>query len=574
MKETETAYLYETEIAQVKELYATFEGREKLRRFWMKAHPDSPLPYWLEEEEPVESEAGEAIGKQSVSGGQAVGKQSTGSGEAAGDEETVSAEPAPALGEEPMPWGPLPGREPPGPFPLDALPELGRQVAVTVADSVQVSPGMSACMVLGALSAAACGRAGVRVAEDYEEPCHLYIAIGANPSERKSACMKLVFSSLYRYEKEEDERRAPAVRHYEETVEMLKEQLARAKKAGERQQVADLIDEMNGMEEVRPYELILTDATPEALTRTMAQNGGRMAVVSAEGVFFSTLAGGYSSSGVANVDVVLKGYSGEPVKVERIGRAKDRIARACLSLCLAVQPDMLIGFLTDPNLAGRGMASRFLAAMPRSRVGAREDEGIPVDMALMERFAQRLERILREPDPVTLTLSPPAKAARKAWFKEVEEQLNPGGSLANLAQGWGGKLCGNTVRIAGLLQLLADDSLEIGGEAMKGAVRIARWFRDQAMRLVNGDEDLSPEGNEMLGWLVRRGEPLVSVARVKNAMRKKKTYSRPETFERALDELVAAGFIRKVAAPRKEGAGRPDGPLAELHPGLLAASVA
>ena len=231
----------------------------------------------------------------------------------------------------PKPWGPLPGREPPGPFPLEAMPPLANAMARTVADSVQVSFDMAACMVLGAVSAAAAGRVSVQVNGTHSEPCHLFIAVGADPSERKSACMTAVFEGLYRFEKEENERRAPLVRQSTETVKMLEEGIARARKAEDRRQLAELLEELGKTEEVKPYELILTDTTPEALSRAMARNGGRMAVVSSEGAFFNILAGSYTSSGAVNVDVVLKGYSGEPVRVERVGRPGEKIDRACLA---------------------------------------------------------------------------------------------------------------------------------------------------------------------------------------------------------------------------------------------------
>ena len=95
----------------------------------------------------------------------------------------------------------------------------------------------------------------------------MFIAIGANPSERKSAAMEMAFKPLYDYEKEESTRRAPAVRHCKESKEMLEEGIARAKKSGDRLKMSDLIDEVNSMQEVKDYELLLTDATPSGIFR-------------------------------------------------------------------------------------------------------------------------------------------------------------------------------------------------------------------------------------------------------------------------------------------------------------------
>ena len=368
----------------------------------------------------------------------------------------------------PKPWGPLPGREPPGEFPIDALPERLHTIAACAADSVQVSLGMAACMALGAVSAAAAGKVSVRVKGDYVEPCQLFIAIGANPSERKSACMSLVFQALNDYDEKRNIEQAPKVKLCQETKALLEEGITRAKKAGDRKKMAELIDELNAVKEEKPYELILTDATPEALSKAMARNGGRMALVSSEGAFLNVLAGGYSTNGAANVDVVLKGYSGEPVRVERIGRGSEKIAKACLSLCLAVQPDMLETFLADPTLAGRGMASRFLACMPQSRVGGRTLSGISMSPDVMKRFALRLELFLNRPEPYEIKLDAEAYAECERWFQEIEKELKPGGELSEVGQGWGGKLCGNTVRIAGLLALMSQEPDQVDGTDMRG----------------------------------------------------------------------------------------------------------
>ena len=469
------------------------------------------------------------------------------------------------------PWGPLPGREPPVAFPLADLPSTVTAMTEMLSDSVQVSYEMAACMVLGAVSTAAAGRVKVRVDASHEEPCQLFIAIGADPSERKSACMSLAFEALYRWEREEKERRAPAVRHCQETKALLEEGITRARKAGDRQRMADLIDELNGLTEVKAVKLILTDTTPEALSRAMAQNGGRMAVVSSEGQFFNILAGSYSSSGAANLDVVLKGYSGEPVRVERIGREGDEIDRACLSLCLAVQPAMLGEFLNDPTLAGRGMASRFLVCMPESRVGGRATSGMAIKADVMELFASALEWVLGQ-EELTLTLSAEAYALYDQWFQEVERQLGPGGELSDLGQGWGGKLCGNTARIAALMQLTRRDEarrMVVDGEVMGWAIGLARWFRDQALRLMGGEKGLSPEANEALWWMVKRGVPTLKESYVRNNLRKKKLYPNDDAVNSAIMELLDAGYLRKIETAVTGTNGRPQCPILALHPGLL-----
>src|SRR5690606_24373606 len=72
--------------------------------------------------------------------------------------------------------------------------------------------------------------------------------------------------------------------------------------------------------EKRPWmpRLVLDDATPEVAVQHMSQQGGTIAVMSAEASFLSNIAGQYSER--PKFDVLLKGYSGESLQTDRIGR--------------------------------------------------------------------------------------------------------------------------------------------------------------------------------------------------------------------------------------------------------------
>jgi hypothetical protein len=66
---------------------------------------------------------------------------------------------------------------------------------------------------------------------------------------------------------------------------------------------------------------VVDDVTAEALTSFLAEQGGRAAVISTEGGIFDIIAGRYSKS--PNMDIYLKGHSGDEVRVDRKGRPPD-----------------------------------------------------------------------------------------------------------------------------------------------------------------------------------------------------------------------------------------------------------
>ena len=465
------------------------------------------------------------------------------------------------------PWQPLRGPGP-GPFPLDALPELGRRMAQGAAEALQVDPAMSACFLLGAISAAAVGRARVDMGSGYQEPAQLYIAVGADPSERKSPCLKMMTQPLNHYQQEENDRRAPEIRRQRLTRETREIALRKAQQKGDEKEAARLGEELAALPETQPYHLILTDATPEALGQAMAKNGGRMAVISGEGALLSVLAGCYSQ-GPANLDAVLQGYSGEAVSVSRIGRPPVQIAEAALSICLAVQTEVLDSFLQDQQLRQRGTIARFLVAEPESMIGRRRVIGPALDPHLRAGYEKRLKDILALPAPITLRPDAGARAAWEDWALEVERRSLPGGDLRGLAGGWEGKLAGNTLRIAGLLTLLDFDGLTIREDLMRGAIRVARWFAAGMVTLTGASTELSPEADEMLRYLARRGEKKVSMASVRAGLKNRKRFARAEDSETVMNELINEGYARLLLEEVSEGPGRPYKPTLVLHPEIF-----
>ncbi|MDD4080822.1 MAG: YfjI family protein [Eubacteriales bacterium] len=471
------------------------------------------------------------------------------------------------LSREPeAPWESL-QRPSPGPYPLDAMPELGERIAREAAKYLQVSPDMAACFLIGTLSAAAVGKGSVDMGEGYVEPIQLYIALGADPSERKSPCLKLLTQPLYDYTNEENARRVPIIKQETSNREIQEIALKKAQHRGDVKEAARLVANLHETPETKPFELIITDATPEALGQAMARNEGRMAVISAEGAFLSVMAGCYSQ-GMTNLDAVLQGYSGEPVSVCRIGRPPVNIPKAALSVCLAVQTEVMEEFIQDQQMRQRGAVARFLLAQPESAMGRRLVKGPRMDPELYDKYARRVKSILSVPQPFALTPDEGAREAWEDWAWEIERRLGPGGDLRGLGGGWEGKLAGNTLRLAGLMALIDFSGLTIREHVMRGAIRQARWFAD-SMKALCGVSELSQEAEEMLRYLARRGESRVSTASVRCGLRGRKRFAKAQASENALQELAGAGLVRFRRQDFK-GPGRPPKPMVLIHPEILA----
>ena len=98
--------------------------------------------------------------------------------------------------------------------------------------------------------------------------------------------------------------------------------------------------ELDELEEIHELQMILDDVTPEALIRVMKTNDEKIGIISAEGGIFGMMAGRYSNN--TNIDIFLKGYSGEYYSSVRVGSGGIVLEHPLLTVCLAVQPLSLI----------------------------------------------------------------------------------------------------------------------------------------------------------------------------------------------------------------------------------------
>jgi replicative DNA helicase len=187
---------------------------------------------------------------------------------------------------------------------------------------------------------------------------------------------------------------------------------------------------------------LVDDATPEALAGLLATYG-RIALLSPEGDVFDQMAGRYSQTG-PNLGVYLKGHAGDLLKVDRRGRPPEYVERPCLTIGLAVQPEVLRGLASRPGFGGRGLLARFLYSLPESLVGRRQPGAPPVPPAVADRYALELQALAAslttpaEPPtdqgPSLLALDQEAAELLLAFERDLEPRLAAGsGDLAHLA---------------------------------------------------------------------------------------------------------------------------------------------
>ncbi|MGW3943285.1 YfjI family protein [Streptomyces phaeochromogenes] len=488
---------------------------------------------------------------------------------------------APEVWEDPIP---LTGRRERPDFPAHVLTAWVREFVAAVAEETQTPVDLAGSIALAVLATAAGGRSVVHVRGNWREPTNLYTVVALPPGNRKSAVFALLTNPLYEAEKQLKAAMKPVIVEAEVTARLAKEAAdkAAAKAASadndkREQAVATAVGLAQTADTLTvPAEpvLLADDSTPETVTSLMAEQGGRLSVMSAEGGIFDIIAGRYS--GAPNMEVFLKGHAGDRLRVNRQTR-KEYIDAPALTIGLAVQPDVLQEIGKVKGFKGRGLLGRFLYSLPVSTVGEREVITEPVPEQTAATYTARVIALtlsLAEwTDPAVIQLSPEADAALIAYQKRLEPQLKARGGKLGHVTDWAGKLAGAVARMAALLHLaehLGEGYAHPVPEAtMRAAIELGEYYTAHALAVfdVMGADPVLGRARSVLDALRDNGWEDVSRRDVFTVLSRSEVPTVTD-LEPALALLEDHGYLRSYQPERTGKRGRPPAARMQVHPTL------
>ncbi len=449
-------------------------------------------------------------------------------------------------------------------FPLEALPKVMKSYATAVAAHSQTSPDMAAVIGLGVLAVCLQGKFKVEGTPGYYEPLSLYTVLIAAPGERKSGVMRAMTGVLYDYEQEFNKSRSDEVRKNRQEREAVERQISGLKKKLENKydrememELQQLEGQLADMPELKSVRFFADDCSSEALTSLLANNGGRLAVISAEGGIFDIMAGRYSNK--TNIDVWLKGHCGDPIYVDRKSREAECIPHPALSAILTIQPSVLTEIMENTTMTGRGLIARFLYSSPPSRIGSRVFRAAAIPEETKDAYRRLVYRLMDIPvaeETQTLYLSEKAFEVIETYFAEHEKYLlGEGQATAD----WANKYIGAVLRIAGLLHCadMAPGNCEISATTIGRAIEIGKYFlahSGYAYSMMSGDINIR-KARFVMAKLEKFGQPEVKRSDLFQACRGKFFQKTEEIFP-TLELLEEHGYLRQVI-PERQGAGRP-----------------
>lgn len=485
---------------------------------------------------------------------------------------------------------PLVVAQEPLPFPVDAFPAEIASMVEEVAEATQTDPAMAGTTALTVLAAAVCGHVEVEPRLGWREVLAVHTATIAAPGERKSAVQSAMTAPLWSIEDELETQVAAERTHASTLAEIASKRVEKLKadagRAGTRAQEKKLTEEalvaaQEAAEITVPAvpRLVADDATPEAIASLLAEQGGRLAIISSEGGLFDTIAGRYSS-GVSNLDVVLKGHDGDPIRVDRRGRAAERIHRPALTIGLMVQPSVIEDLGHRGEFRGRGLLGRFLFAWPPSMVGRRKADPAPVRTATRTSYATSIETLARDlygtsADDQVLRLTPAAEKLLIERQEAIEPLMGQAEQLASIAD-WASKLNGRVVRIAALLHLAAGGASSISKPItraeLEAAVGLGDYYLTEAIRTFSAMQ-IDPDTADAVYLLDRLRQHDGEEVATRDLLRLARRFKKKTDLDAPVQRLLDHGWLLEGETPEYSGVGRRPDPRYRLHPKVHAGDL-
>lgn len=472
-------------------------------------------------------------------------------------------------------------------FPTDALPPVLKDFVEAGAIATQTPPDLLACLVLSVLAVAARKRVYVQVREGWREYLNLFVMIVLESGARKGVARRIATAPIEQFEREQVDASRDAIATALSELRILEAELKDAERAAKdeggsgelRHRASELAQQIERFQIPTSPRYLVDDATPEVLPPMLAGNDGCIGVIQPEAGILDTGAR-YSSSGEADHSVLLRGYSGEDLRVDRVKRGSIVVPQAVITVCTMLQPGLLAELAAKRRIRDNGMLARFLYSIAESNVGFRDCEPPPIPSARQDAYERLVRRILNlkpagDGRPHQLTLDSHARTTFVEAMKATEVAMRPGGRLSGIRD-WGAKLTGQTARIAGLLHLVdqPDDSepwlREVDHNTVAAALRIAEYFEAHALLAFTdmGAITAVADALHVLEWIERTQPATFRQRDVHRALNARFRYA-ADLIE-PLRLLEQSAHIRRAPEPGRSTSGRKPGPAYEVNPCLLA----
>jgi hypothetical protein len=461
---------------------------------------------------------------------------------------------------------------------IDSMaPPVLAKLAKSVDAHLQVPVEAPALMGMSVLSTAALGRFVVADTEaGWFQPPIIRTLTLLRSGERKSDTVRIMAGPIRAAGRAMWAAHQEALREAEDQREKLDLQLEEVRGKLKRDATnRELLAQLDGLKmqlsqlpdaTANPPQLLVSDATPEALLTALHDNEQCLGMLLAEDTLFGQAAGMYSGS--PNLGIYLSSYDEEEYIVNRVGTGVRMLPTPALSIGMLVQPHVLERAASIPGARDSGFLGRWIYAYPISRMGDRSINSPALDQAAVHAWdtaVQGFLRMPRRPDEVPVVRIGSDARDNLNMFREWLEphQREIVGRFAHMTD-WTGKIAGTALRLSGIYHLAAGHDINepVSLETMRWATNLTRWACAQSEYVHRSwrTAEATPGVDWVFRWLRTRDTDTFTRRELTRSGIARQDWYTAQALDEALAELHRARWIASVsdvdAAGRQKASGK------------------
>jgi len=292
-------------------------------------------------------------------------------------------------------------------FPIHALPPALSEIVGHFSTHNRAPVSANATAALSVLGACAGRRLRIDTHPGRYTTANLYCMVAQRSGRGKSETLRPWLAPIQDFEqarleahKQQRIMRRTQIQVFEAQLKKLRGQISKARDDAHGQAMQREMQAINeGIEhnqsQLAEPQLLVNDATQEALSVIMADNDQFAFSVTAEGkLVLQNLTGKYNEQGESEQSLYLKAFSGDFWRSNRISRNRVHLDLPCLACLWMVQISVLKRILNQKDLMEEGLLPRFLFCIcmePMPLI----DPDRPPDPALVDDWASRCTSVLR-----------------------------------------------------------------------------------------------------------------------------------------------------------------------------------
>lgn len=291
------------------------------------------------------------------------------------------------------------------------------------------------------------------------------------------------------------------------------------------------------------------------LPSIMAQHGGCISVLDAEGGFFAA----HKFNKNSDINLLLKAHSMESYDVDPHNKRPLQIRNTAMPMVIFCQPNTLHKLLNNKEAADRGLISRFLPALccewqGQKTLGYFLDGAKPSIDKYTDRIVELLNKNYTQCKNREIYEIQASDKARDIFMNfEKENSAYSNTTSCHICLSFLRKLHGLAVRIAGDIHAWEHKdacAIQISENSAETAIRIARHIRTEAMHIYNKEHQqcihfASKILKWIQGWDVKGPYPHFTSRKAQQSV----AGLNKSTAPGALNLLCSTGYLKEVTTP-------------------------